>query len=299
MYPQLVQQFLQTERLPDSYGEDVQRWYLPFIQSLQAEITASQAGPLLLGINGAQGTGKTTFSNLIHSFLEQEGLKVASLSIDDFYLGKAERQDLAATVHPLLATRGVPGTHDVQRLDGTLTALQAASEGEITILPVFSKAEDDVLPETEWRRISGPVDLILLEGWCVGVPAQTPEELGTAMNRLEAEEDANGHWRHFVNQRLADDYQPIFDKLQRLVMLQAPSFEQVYAWRGLQEQKLRESESNHGSGLMSAEQLRQFIQHYERLTRHCLAVLPNRADTVFLLNQDHRVVARKDRDAPD
>ena len=127
------------------------------------------------------------------------------------------------------------------------------------------------------------------------MPPQPVSELDAAVNRLEAEEDPDGRWRRYVNQRLAEDYQPLFNQLQRLVMLQAPSFDQVYAWRGLQEQKLRESAPDEGAGLMDSEQLMRFIQHYERLTRHSLAVLPKRADTVFLLNQDHRIVDRKDR----
>ena len=41
------------------------------------------------------------------------GLRAAILSLDDIYLSGADRLQRANTIHPLLATRGVPGTHDV------------------------------------------------------------------------------------------------------------------------------------------------------------------------------------------
>ena len=90
-----------------------------------------------------------------------------------------------------------------------------------------------------------------------------------------------------------------FSRIDIMVMLQAPSFEEVYAWRGLQEEKLRQSRQDTGgsdsTGIMSTKQLSRFIQHFERLTRHSLATLPTSADLVFKLNQDHRIVAQLDR----
>lgn len=289
VYPQLIQQFLDREQLPPAYGDDVEQWFLPFIESLKTKIADQTKKPFLVGVNGAQGTGKTTFCRLLEALLQQQGIQVITLSIDDYYLGKADRSLLGKQVHPLLATRGVPGTHDIARLTETLSTLASPKPGETVLLPRFNKAEDDLLPREQWRKVSSEVDLVLLEGWCVGVAPQEESALAEPINELESREDPDGVWRRYVNSALAQEYRIAFDQLQHLVLLQAPSFEQVYAWRGLQEQKLREARAGDGAGIMSTEQLEHFIQHYERLTRHALETLPSQADTVFPLDRDHRI----------
>ena len=293
VYPQFIQQFLTTERLPDSYGDDAVRWLLPWIRQLEAAIQARDNPPLLLGINGAQGSGKSTLSRLIVGSMQAAGLRAVCLSLDDFYLGRAERIHLAETVHPLLRTRGVPGTHDVALLRTTLRRLQQATGTEQIPLPQFDKATDDRRPAAECPRHQGPVELLLVEGWFVGVPAQSVEQLAAPLNQLERIEDSTGEWRRFVNERLQCDYEPLFRQLHRLLLLQAPSFEQVYRWRGLQEEKLRQISTPDAAGLMDNQQLQRFIQHYERLTRHGLRCLPELADTVLVLSPAHRITACK------
>jgi D-glycerate 3-kinase len=117
--------------------------------------------------------------------------------------------------------------------------------------------------------------------------------LVTALNPLESVHDVDGSWRRYVNLQLSKSYQDLFSRLQLLVMLQAPRFEQVFQWRRLQEQKLAEQSTEDASGLMNDTQLDYFIQHFERLTRHCLATLPTQADIVFQLDANHRIAARK------
>src|SRR4051812_37808865 len=70
------------------------------------------ARPLLVGICGSQGSGKTTACEYVARTLSASGVRVAILSIDDLYLPRAAREDLARRVHPMLLTRGVPGTHE-------------------------------------------------------------------------------------------------------------------------------------------------------------------------------------------
>src|SRR6185437_8649015 len=73
----------------------------------------STDGPLVLGLCGAQGSGKSILARSLADRFASRGRRVAVLSLDDLYLTKAERSRLAQEVHPLLGTRGVPGTHDV------------------------------------------------------------------------------------------------------------------------------------------------------------------------------------------
>lgn len=295
MYPQLIQKFLEAEKLPASYAIEAERWFIPFIEELALRLQQRNKTPLLLGINGAQGTGKSTLASLITAVLQARGFKLAQLSIDDFYLSKKAREALAETVHPLLGTRGVPGTHNTELLLQVLQDLrQTTAETEIT-LPRFDKSTDDCAPQSQFGVVVSPIDLVILEGWFVGAEAEDKSQLQNPVNSLEAEEDRDGRWRQFTNSALEKHYQPVFALLDQLLMLQAPSFEQVYQWRGLQEEKLRNKAGAEAAGIMNDAELKRFIQHYERLTRHCLKTLPHAADSVFVLAEDHRVVERKDR----
>ncbi len=293
MYPQLIQQFLESEDLPSGYGEDAERWILPFVENLKARLAEYEGGrPFLLGVNGAQGTGKSTFSKLLSLLMQQDQTQVCCLSIDDFYLSKQARLDLAKTIHPLLATRGVPGTHDIPLLQECLSRLLDSNEQQTIPIPRFDKAMDDRTSEEEFHTQQLPVDLVILEGWCVGARFTESATLLEPLNQLEAQEDADSSWRIFVNNCLRENYEPLFAQLDALVVLQAPSFEQVFEWRGLQEQKLRQN-SNSDSGIMNEAKLQRFIQHYERITRRCLDQLPDRADVLFRIDESHRFTARK------
>ncbi|WP_347330866.1 phosphoribulokinase [Marinimicrobium locisalis] len=247
--------------------------------------------PMVLGINGAQGTGKSTAAEVIAHMLELRGFSVCRLSIDDLYLTRAERAELAQSVHPLLATRGVPGTHDVRLGLQLLSDLAEAGPATHLSIPRFDKARDDRRPESQWEPWQGRPHLVVFEGWCVGARPQPEEALTEPMNELERTEDPDGRWRRYVNEQLKG-YEALFSQLDDLLMLKAPSFEQVYQWRSEQEEALARTMAAKGeetAGLMSSAQLRRFIDHYERLTRWILTEMPERADLVFSLNRQHRV----------
>lgn len=284
---ELLESTIKAERLPATFTQTVERFYMPLADHLAAVHRRHQNGPLVIGINGGQGSGKSTLALFLKLLLGQEhGLRVVVLSLDDLYLTRAERVVLADTHHPLLATRGVPGTHDVAL--GLRLLDQLARGDDVVRLPCFDKAQDDRMPETDWATIAGPVDVVLLEGWCVGAVAQSSAALGTPVNRLERDEDPDGIWWAYVNAQLAGPYAGLFARLDHLVMLKVPNFECVEAFRGLQEAKLREK-IGEGSGIMDTAAIKRFIMHYERLTRHMLAEMPARADVVIELNETHRI----------
>lgn len=270
-------------------AEALPQVYLP----LAAWVAQRRAGrrTLLLGINGAQGSGKTTLCALLALILEQGfGLRVAGVSIDDFYLTRAERLRLSRTVHPLLLTRGVPGTHDVALGMGVLDALRRAEAGDTVAIPAFDKAIDDRRPLAQWPRFAGPADVVIFEGWCVAALPQDEAALSQPVNALERDEDADGRWRRYVNERLAAEYAAWFGRLDALAMLKVPSMEKVFQWRGLQESQLAAGLApGGGRRLMDAAGIRRFVQHYERLTRHMLAEMPSRADVVLFLNDGHQI----------
>lgn len=276
------------ESLPQTYPAMAERWFSPLADWLQAR-QAEQCGPLLVGVNGAQGTGKTTACSVLALMLAERGLSGAVLSLDDFYLDKPSRVLLGKVAHPLLETRGVPGTHEVELLEEVVDSLLMG--GDVST-PVFDKAADDRLPRDQWRSVPS-ADVTLLEGWCIGAIAEPDSALQTPINSLEQEADGDGYWRGFVNAQLEGPYAELFAKLHALVMLRAPSMEQVLEWRRLQESKLAARRS--GSGVMTPEQVARFVQHYERVTRHTLAEMPQRADYVLDIDAEHDIVGARHR----
>lgn len=284
-------EFLLGERLPEDYRRQIHDYFIPFIRDILPQI---QCGELrVLGIHGAQGSGKSTLAEFLRWYLQGEhGMTVAVVSIDDFYLRRAERQALAATVHPLLLTRGVPGSHDVCLAEETLADLMALTTGQQLDLPRFDKASDDRAPQSAWPTIDGPVDLIIFEGWCLGAAPCEEAALAAPVNSLEAAEDSDGQWRSYVNRALAGEYRRLFSKIDYLLMLAAPSFDCVQGWRLEQEQKLAARvDRGTATALMDSAAIQRFIQHYERITQQCLATLPQRADCVMTMAKDRRISA--------
>jgi D-glycerate 3-kinase len=263
---------------PDAW---LARCGLPLAEALAERARRAGRG-LLAGVAGAQGTGKSTACQLLVPLLERGfGLRALVLALDDFYLPRAERLRLARELHPLLATRGVPGTHELPLLAATL---RAARSGEALTLPRFDKARDDRAPEP--RQVHGRFDLVLLEGWCVGARPESEAELAVPCNALEAEQDADGRYRRHVNAQLAGPYAALFATLDELVYFAAPDFSSVYGFRREQEAPLRSA----GGGMDDAE-LARFIAHFERITRHMLRELPGRADVLVQLDAARQVTS--------
>jgi D-glycerate 3-kinase len=284
-----IDQFISRHRLPVKFRGLIDAHYLPLAEWLTRKRVSGEV--LVLGINGAQGTGKSTLASFLEYALESgPGWRTAVLSIDDFYRTRAEREQLATDVHPLLRTRGVPGTHDVAEISNCIDRLRRLVAGSQMPLPRFDKARDDRADPDSWPIITGPVDQVILEGWCVGSRPQSGEALLKPANSLEEIEDASGNWRRYVNEQLAESYQDLFGQLDALVFLQVPDFAAVHRWRLEQEKKLAASTGYDGIGIMNNEQLARFIQHYERLTKENLAVLPESADVVMELNDEHDCV---------
>lgn len=275
--PDNLDAFIAAEGLPAGYADIVAAIHRPIAEHIAAA-AAVKGKELVVGLCGAQGSGKSTMAAALKLLLEARGLSVALLSIDDLYLTREERARLAAEVHPLLATRGVPGTHDVAL---GLTLIDRLAQPGAVALPRFDKARDTRAPEAAWPCVEGPVDVLLFEGWCVGARPQPAAMLEAPINDLERLQDPDGRWRRFVNEALAGPYQALFGRIDLLVMLAAPSFDVVLGWRLEQEHKLR---ARVGGGMDDAA-VAAFIRHYERLTRHILAEMPGRADMLVRLDE--------------
>jgi D-glycerate 3-kinase len=267
-----------AEGLPESFRRTIEVVCEPLAARAQ-RLRQVRRRTAIIGLCGPQGSGKSTMVAATKGLLEARGVNTVTLSLDDFYLTRDARQRLAREVHPLLATRGPPGTHDVALAGAVLEQLRL--KGKVA-LPRFDKAADNRAPRGTWETIASPVDVVLIEGWCLGAVAQGAAALSEPVNDLEREEDPKGVWRGYINEQLDGPYQALFARIHDLILLEAPSFEAVKSWRTEQEQKLR---SRTGAG-MSDEEVARFVAHYERLTRWILSEMPSRADWTITLDED-------------
>jgi len=160
--------------------------------------------PPVFGVTGLQGSGKSTLAAQLVKMGRSRGLNIVALSIDDFYLTRRERLALGRRIHPLLATRGPPGTHDVELACQTLDALRRMRAGTAVRVPRFDKIGDRRLPPSRWRFVRSKPDLIVFEGWFLSVPAESERALDRPLNSLEHSEDPSGVWRRYCNQALRD-----------------------------------------------------------------------------------------------
>jgi len=281
---QICSEAIKKKNLPAHFITTIEDIYLPLANTI---VNNKQQFPLLVSINGAQGTGKSTLTSFLQHIIESEfSLRVADLSIDDFYYTRKDREALSQTVHPLLLTRGVPGTHDIGLLENSLASLINQEDCHI---PRFDKARDDRVADSYWSQYKQGIDIILFEGWCNHSPYQDDASLIKPVNELEQYEDQHGVWRHYVNEQLKRYHQRIFNQAGMVIMLKAESFDKVYQWRKLQEDKLRQNTTSDKNFIMNDDELKRFIQHYERITRHTLLNLPDIADVTIPVAGDHKL----------
>ena len=265
-------------------------YYLPLARGI-VELHAARRAPICIGIQGPQGAGKTTLVHLLQRVLtDTAALRVACLSIDDIYLTRAERAELAARVHPLFMTRGVPGTHDVEL---GVRVLRALTQPGAVAIPRFDKSRDDRIPENAWPVVQGPCDVVLFEGLWIGLPAMDEATLDAPVNALEATEDAQAVWRRHANRELRQHYAALSAQCQWLIHFRVPNFDCVKKWRGGAEHALRaklQAQGTDTSRVMDDAALARFFDHYERFTAHAMNAMPTVADVVLTLDAEHRVV---------
>jgi D-glycerate 3-kinase len=282
-----IEPFVVQQGLPPGFRATAERVVAPLADWIIRE--AGGKRPFVLGLAGAQGSGKSTLSLALQAALDARGRATAILSIDDLYLGRSARLSLAERVHPLFRTRGPPGTHDVALGLALFSALGRA--GDVP-LPRFSKADDEPAPRAQWPSCPAPPDVVILEGWCVGARPQPAAALSAPVNSLEALEDADRRWRTYANDQLAGPYAELFARADRLIYLRPPSFDVVARWRGDQERQLRDRLASEGRPAMATladDQIPRFVAHYERVTRAMMADLPSFAALTLQLDDQREV----------
>lgn len=225
------------------------------------KICESSASIPIIGLSGPQGAGKTTALNALY---KQSKKRIATLGIDDFYLTKSERIDLANEVSPLYKTRGPAGTHDIKLIEKTLASLLSAKINTRTPLISFDKVSDDRRAESDWCVFEGKPDVIILEGWLVGAVAPSDFSDSDPINDIELS-DQGSAWRRYQQQLLDRSYSKLWDSFDAFIHIKGPGFEAVFDWRKQQEASNLKIDEDHLSN-ERIKWLNDFIQHYQRLT---------------------------------
>lgn len=234
-------------------------------------------------ISGSQGVGKSTLAIIIKLVIEKiYKKKVMILSIDDYYLSKNKRNEISKKIHPLLKTRGVPGTHDINKLRRHINSFNKQKFPIST--PKFDKLKDDC---SKTLNVVTSAQILILEGWCCGTSAVEDKYLYKNINKLELNLDKNFVWRKYYNSILKNQYQSVFKMFDITIYLKPPSFAYVLKWRALQEKN--NAIKNNQKKLMNKKELSFFIQHYEKITKWMIKTMPAKADLLINLDRNQKI----------
>jgi len=251
---------------------------------------AKKKSPLIVGLAGGQGSGKTTISSIISLILKKYfKLKVFKISIDDFYKTKKQREILSKNKHSLLLTRGVPGTHDIKIMLDFFRKIKTKNFKSLK-LPKFNKANDDRYKKKHWYKLKSRPDVVIFEGWCVGAKPQSLRLLKKPINALEKAYDKSLKWRRFVNLQLKTNYKKLYSQLDSLLYLKVKNFNLLKKWRIKQEEKLwLKAKSRKNLKIMNKKEVINFMQTYQRITEQMFKDAPKYSSIIMNLNKNHQI----------
>ena len=251
---------------------------------------SNKKSPLIIGLAGGQGTGKTTIASLIRLILTKYfKLKVFKISIDDFYKTRNERKKISKSIHPLLMIRGVPGTHDYKIIYEFFKKIKNKKIAKFR-LPKFDKSKDERYNKKFWYKIDSKPDVIIFEGWCVGAKSQKNSKLIKSINSLEKISDQNFVWRKYVNLQLKKNYKNLFKQIDEIIYLKANNFKILQKWRIKQEKVLwLKSKNKRSLRIMNRSDIINFMQTYQRITQNMFKDAPKYASIVIKLNSNHQI----------
>lgn len=264
---------------PDTISTTLDKLWLPVALDL-AQAREELDRTLIQGILGGQGTGKSTLCIILKLILNYLGISVANLSIDDLYLTHAERQELRRK-DPRLLWRGPPGTHDVELgLQVIEQCLQEDCDTDI-LMPRFDKSAyhgsgDRTTPEA----IKKP-DILLFEGWFVGVQPIAEDCFDNCPSPIFTSDDIQ--FAKDNNQRLKA-YLPMWDKLDRLIVLYPEDYRLSQQWRKDAERKMIAL----GNTGMRDEEIDRFVEYFWQSLHPDLFIKPllENADLVVEIKSD-------------
>jgi len=266
----------------------IKSFLIPVSQWISKRVNKKK--PLIIGLAGGQGSGKTTISSILTLILQKYfKLNVFKISIDDFYKTRKDRKLLSKNKHSLLMTRGVPGTHDIDLMLSFFKKVKLKKFKSLEV-PKFNKAIDERCSKSLWHKIKSKPDVIIFEGWCVGARAQSSSQLKKPINSLEKVYDQRAKWRAHVNNQLKTKYKTLFSQLDGLLYLKAKNFNLLRRWRLKQERKLWvQTKNKKNLKIMSSGDVINFMQTYQRITQQMFKDAVKSSSIIMNLNSNHQI----------
>ncbi|PZD72997.1 Uridine kinase [Acaryochloris thomasi RCC1774] len=279
LYPK-VQQYWQDCQIQTPCIDLLWQFWLPLAQRL-IQTHQQLNRPLIQGILGMQGAGKSTLTAMLCLILQQLGYTSLTLSIDDLYKTYADRQQLQQQ-DPRLIWRGPPGTHDIDIGIEILDRLRFAQAVDI---PRFDKSAHNGQGDRSGFESAQPADIVLFEGWFTGLfplpdsafedppaPINTPEDLTFAQE---------------MNQAL-NDYSPLWERLDSLIVLQLADYQLSKRWR-INAERVAIATGKTG---MDKTEVEQFVDYFwkalhPKLFIPALIQKPQAVDLVIEINAEH------------
>ena len=284
--------FIKSQETPKEKFKNKEKMIKSFLIPISFWIAkkAKKNKPCIVGLSGGQGSGKTTISSIISIILRKYfKLNVFIISIDDFYKTRKERFLLSKRIHPLLMTRGVPGTHDINIMLDFFKRVKGKKFRSLK-LPKFNKATDDRYNKKSWYSLKKKPEIIIFEGWCVGAKAEKNNTLKKSVNSMEKLKDTKLTWRSYVNEQLKTKYKQLYDQLNCLLYIKSSNFTLLKKWRIKQEKKLRlKNKRSNKFKIMSDQEVINFMQTYQRVTQSMFKYAPKYASIILNLKSNHQI----------
>ncbi|MBW4614877.1 MAG: glycerate kinase [Desmonostoc vinosum HA7617-LM4] len=277
-FSQFCQTKLQVQ--PQKMQQVLWDLWLPLAMKL-ASHRQQLARPLIQGILGGQGTGKTTMSQVLTLILQELGYRTLSLSLDDLYKTYSDRLALREQ-DPRLIWRGPPGTHDI---DLGLNLLDQIRQLHSPILvPRFDKSAYGGAGDRTTPEMITSADIVLFEGWFVGVKPISDHVFEMAPPPIITEEDRR--FARDINYRL-HEYLPLWERLDSLIVLCPIDYRCSLEWRKQAEQQMIAA----GKSGMSNAEIEQFVNYFWRSLHPELFIKPlvesPDVDLVIEIHHDH------------
>lgn len=288
IYPAFSQLCQTTLKQPPSQLLEI-LWHLWLPLAMQlASYRKAQSSTLIAGILGGQGTGKSTLAAILTQILQHLGYHTISLSLDDLYKTYSDRLALQKQ-DPRLIWRGPPGTHDIQLGLTILDRLRQPDFNHPIQIPRFDKSACNGEGDRATPEIVEKVDIVIFEGWFVGVRPIDPASFDTAPLPIVTPDERD--FARDMNTRLKD-YLPLWERLDRLILLYPVDYRLSQQWRKQAEHQMIAT----GKSGMNDTQLDQFVQYFWRSLHPDLFIKPltkdpRWVDLVIEINSDRSIGA--------
>lgn len=281
----LSQDFPDLMHVENSWITLWQLW-LPLALKLLREQQSLQQ-PLIQGILGGQGTGKSTLTAILTVILGNLGCRAIRLSLDDCYKTYQERKALQR-VDPRLIWRGPPGTHDLELALSVLRQFHAGVDH--LALPQFDKSAWEGAGDRTSSQQVKKADILLFEGWFVGVQPLPESQLLEQLNTENFPPISTESDRQFaldMNRQL-ENYLPLWQELDRLMILVPTDYRFSKQWRQDAEQQMK----SQGKSGMTSEEINEFVDYFWKALHPLLFIEPllqdrEKVNLVVKINQNH------------